>query len=152
MRSALAKPCASVGAALLLALMSASGALAEDAEFEDATTDGTQIVAAGAVDEPLPAKNLNSVPVDGLGLDARNGPDSPLIRQLEAARPNEDLVICIAGCFSGRDRVVYAQPVDQEAQRRARAAKISAVVKQSASGGASDGASGSVAQSLRGSQ
>jgi hypothetical protein len=139
MRPALVKMFASASIAAVLALASVNGALAEDGDLED---DGTQIVAAGAVDDPLPAKNLNTVPIDGFS-QARNGPDSPLIRQLEAARPNEDLVICVAGCFGDRERVVYAQPVD-----KARHAKP-AVGKQSANG-ASDGASGSI--SLRGSQ
>ena len=149
MRPALANLLASAGVAALLALASANGALAEDAQVEDVQSDGTQIAAAGAADEQLPAKNLNSVPLDGFSSQASNGPNSPLIRQLVAARPNEDLVICIAGCFSGRDRVVYAQPIDREAH--AKPDTVAAVSKQGANG-ASDGASGSVTQSLRGSQ
>jgi hypothetical protein len=149
MRPALANSLASAGVAVLLALTSANGAFAEDAQFENVESNGTQIAAAGAADEQLPAKNLNSVPLDGLSSQAGKGPDSPLIRQLMAARPNEDLVICVAGCFSGRDRVVYAQPIDREA--RVKPGALAAGGKQSANG-ASDGASGSVTQSLRGSQ
>jgi hypothetical protein len=62
-----------------------------------------------------PSKNLNSIPEDGVGTEAPKGPDNSLIRSLVTARPNEDLIICVAGCFSGRDRVVYAQPVDKAA-------------------------------------
>jgi hypothetical protein len=149
MRPALANSLASAGVAVLLALTSANGAFAEDAQFENVESNGTQIAAAGAADEQLPAKNLNSVPLDGLSSQAGKGPDSPLIRQLMAARPNEDLVICVAGCFSGRDRVVYAQPTDREA--RVKPGALAAGGKQGANG-ASDGASGSVSQSLRGSQ
>jgi hypothetical protein len=149
MRPALANSLASAGIAVLLALTSANGAFAEDAQFEHVESDSTQIAAAGAADERLPAKNLNSVPLDGLSSQAGKGPDSPLIRQLMAARPNEDLVICVAGCFSGRDRVVYAQPIDREAH--AKSGALAAGGKQSANG-ASDGTSGSVTQSLRGSQ
>jgi hypothetical protein len=149
MRPALANSLASAGVAVLLALTSANGAFAEDAQFENVESNGTQIAAAGAEDAQLPAKNLNSVPLDGLSSQAGKGPDSPLIRQLMAARPNEDLVICVAGCFSGRDRVVYAQPIDREA--RVKPGALAAGGKQSANG-ASDGASGSVTQSLRGSQ
>jgi hypothetical protein len=145
MRPALAKPLASAGVAALLALVSANGALAEDAQFEDVQSDGTQIVAAGVADERLPAKNLNSVPIDGFSSPASDGADGPLVRQLTAARPNEDLVICVAGCFADRDRVVYAQPIDRQANAKAAAAKQN-------SNGASDGTSGSIAQSLRGSQ
>lgn len=149
MRPALAKPLASAGVAVLFALASASVACAEDAQFEDVQTDGAQIVAAGAADEQLPEKNLNSVPIDGFSSQVRNSPRSALVRQLSAARPNEDLVICVAGCFSDRDRVVYAQPIDRQAQ--AKADTTGAIGKQS-SNGASDGTSGSIAQNLRGSQ
>ena len=142
MRPAFAKPLASAGAAILFALASVNGALAEDAQFEDAQSDGTQIVAAGAADERLPQKNLNSVPLDGFGSQADIG-STPLILQLTAARPNEDLVICVAGCFTDRDRVVYAKPADREARAK---------VDTTASTGASDGTSGSIAQGLRGSQ
>lgn len=141
MRSAFAKPLASA-AAVLFALASANGVLAEDAQFDDVESDGTQIVAAGAAPDQRPVKNLNSVPLDGFGVQAGMG-SSVLVRQLSAARPNEDLVICVAGCFSGRDRVVYAQPID----RQARANMASA-----AATGASDGTSGSSPHGLRGTQ
>jgi len=139
---------ASAGFVTVLALTGAHRAVSENAQIEDVDSDGSQIVAAGAVNDPLPAKNLNTVPVDGFS-QARRGPDNALIRKLEASRPNEDLVICIAGCFSGRDRVVYAQPIDRSAQ--ASPAVMSAIGDQS-SNGASDGTGSSVAQSLRGSK
>jgi len=34
------------------------------------------------------------------------------MRDIVTKRPNEDLIICIAGCRPGADRVVYAQPMD----------------------------------------
>lgn len=103
----------SFGPAILLALFAVvpMAAFAEDAEFDKSTTEGQQFVPAGAApDTHSTAKNLNTVPDDNLGLPAAAGGDNPLVKRLLAARPNEDLVICIAGCFSGRDRVVYAQP------------------------------------------
>lgn len=142
MRPAFSKPLASAGIAILFAFASANSALAEDTQSEATQSDGTQIIAAGVADDQLPEKNLNSVPLDGLGSDVGVS-SSPVVRQLTAARPNEDLVICIAGCFSGRDRVVYAQPIDRQARAR---------VNASASVGASDGASGSIAHGMRGSQ
>jgi len=148
MRPAFPRPLASAGVAIFLALVSANCVVAEDAQFDDVQTDGAQIVPAGAADERLPEKNLNSVPLDGLGSQESSG-FSPLVRQLTASRPNEDLVICVAGCFSDRDRVVYAQPIDR--QVRAKANTTGAIGKQS-SNGASDGTVGSIAQSLRGSQ
>lgn len=142
MRPAFVKPLASATVAVLFALVSTNGALAEDAQIDDVEADGTQIVAVGAADDQLPAKNLNTVPLDGFGFQVGAG-SSPLIRQLTAARPNEDLVICLAGCFSGRDRVVYAQPIDRQALAK---------TASSAATGASDGTSGSIPHGLRGSQ
>lgn len=109
MRSSLLGPFGLTVLAGFLALVPAASAIAEDAEFENVSSDGSQIVPAGAAAEP---KKLNTVPDDGLGPDLAKGTDSRLVRQLLAARPNEDLIICIAGCFSGRDRVVYAQPIE----------------------------------------
>jgi hypothetical protein len=99
--------------AILLA-MPLTGALAEDAELDSASAEGSQLEPAGpAADPQHTANNLNTVPEDGMGSQNRAGPDNLLVRRLIAARPNEDLVICVAGCFSGRDRVVYAQPADK---------------------------------------
>jgi hypothetical protein len=97
-----------------LAFMPAAGVLAEDAEVDNATSDGSQLEPAGPDEGPQRgAKNLNTIPEDGLDSGNVAGPDNLLVRQLLSARPNEDLVICVAGCFSGRDRVVYAQPSEK---------------------------------------
>jgi hypothetical protein len=141
MRPALAKPLISAGAAILLALTLAAGSHAENAQFDDAQSNSGQIAAAGAADDRHPAKNLNSVPLDG-STPAASMESSPLVRQLMAARPNEDLVICVAGCFSDRSRVVYARPIDRQA--RAKESATGAIGAQS-SIGASDGTSGSIA-------
>jgi len=94
--------------------MPLTGALAEDAEMDSASTEGSQLDPAGpAADPQNTANNLNTVPEDGMSSQNLGGRDNLLVRQLIAARPNEDLVICVAGCFSGRDRVVYAQPADK---------------------------------------
>ena len=99
--------------AILLA-MPLTGALAEDAEMESASAEGSQLAPAGSAADPQnTANNLNTIPEDGMGSPNRAGPENAFIRQLIASRPNEDLVICVAGCFSERDRVVYAQPADK---------------------------------------
>src|SRR6185312_344721 len=113
--------------AALMAMALSSGAFSEDAQSENVQTDGSQIVAAGVANEEPAPKNLDSVPVDGLGPQVDEGANSRLVRQLMAARPNEDLVICVAGCFSGRDRVVYAQPIDKTATAPRKAAQTSAL-------------------------
>jgi hypothetical protein len=125
MRRALAGSFALAISAALMAMALSNGAFSEDAQFEDVQTDGSQIVAAGAADEQPASKNLNTVPIDGLGPQVAKGADSRLVRQLMAARPNEDLVICVAGCFSGRDRVVYAQPIDKTAATSRKPAQTS---------------------------
>lgn len=51
---------------------------------------------------------LHTIPEDGQAADVV-APDE-LVRALMASRPREDLVICLGGCASDRDRVVYAQP------------------------------------------
>ena len=67
-----------------------------------------------------PAKTLNSIPLDGTGEEDIPA-SSRLVRDLVAAHPQEDLVICIAGCRPGYDRVIYAQPADPLAKKPARA-------------------------------
>ena len=79
------------------------------------------------------------------------GPNNGLVRKLMAARPNEDLIICVAGCFSGRDRVVYAQPTEKQIPKAA-AANPNAPANLN---GASDGTTGvdaNAATLIRGSQ
>jgi hypothetical protein len=107
----------------LLALAAGRAAVAENI-VENVQSEGTQIVAAGFRDAKPATRNLNTVPEDGFGPENAAGPNSRLVRQLTAARPNEDLVICVAGCFSGRDRVVYAQPVDKPNVQRTSAGKL----------------------------
>lgn len=111
MRRSLGLSLAAAASVLAFAVAS-GGAFSEDAEFDD--MDGSQIVAAGAGSDDQVPKGLNSVPIDGLGSRDKIGANNRLVRQLMAARPNEDLVICVAGCFSDRDRVVYAQPIDRK--------------------------------------
>jgi hypothetical protein len=90
--------------------MPLTSAMAEDIQFESGSSGGSQIAPAGAEPYTPTAKNLNSVPEGGGEASEARMPDSTFVKQILAARPNEDLVICVAGCFSGRDRVVYAQP------------------------------------------
>ena len=61
------------------------------------------------------APNLHTVPEDGTEDDFPAS--SRLVRDIIAARPNEDLVICVAGCRPGTDRVIFAQPADPMARR-----------------------------------
>ncbi|WP_423415236.1 hypothetical protein RLW55_20570 [Hyphomicrobium sp. B1] len=103
----------SIGFAALLSVfvvLPVSAAFAESADVENSTADGDQFDPAGPDSYVPKPGNLNSVPEDGASLRSLPGTDSPLVKQILAARPNEDLVICIAGCYAGRNRVVYAQP------------------------------------------
>lgn len=61
------------------------------------------------------APDLHTVPEDGAEDDFPAS--SRLVRDLISARPNEDLVICVAGCRPGADRVIFAQPADPMARR-----------------------------------
>lgn len=61
-----------------------------------------------------PAKRLHTVPEDGLGDEHWLSGATRMVRQILAERPNEDLVICIAGCVPKLDRVVYAQPAEEQ--------------------------------------
>lgn len=138
MRRAFAKSLFSAGAVVALALIPASSAFSEAPHASDARNHDP------AAHE---AKNLDA---DELNSRDIAGPDNALVRRLMAERPNEDLVICIAGCFSGRDRVVYAQPADRSSTR-SKPTSTSSADDQSMNG-ASDGTSGSITESLRGSQ
>src|SRR4051794_29023848 len=92
----------------ILVLLPVAGAFADDLA-ESVSSEGSQIVPAGQAADPQRGKgSLNTIPDDGIQSDAASGPSNGIVRQLLAARPNEDLVICVAGCFTGRDRVVYA--------------------------------------------
>lgn len=113
--------------AAFLAFMPVTEVFAGDGDVDATSADDSQIEAAGAAPDPqTTGKNLNTIPEDGMGSVNVAGPDNLLVRRLLAARPNEDLVICVAGCFSGRDRVVYAQPAEK-------LARVSAAAPQSSS-------------------
>jgi hypothetical protein len=66
---------------------------------------------ADASSEP-PARNLNTIPEDGLGNSVWLSGATRVVREITAKRPNEDLVICIAGCVEKQDLVVFAQPAE----------------------------------------
>ena len=108
----------SIGTAALLAFVAfipMTSVMAEDIQFEDNSSGGTQLVPEGAEQYVPKAKNLNTVPQGGGEGVYSSRDDNTFVKQILAARPNEDLVICIAGCYSGRDRVVYAQPTSRPA-------------------------------------
>lgn len=116
----------------------AAGTVGEAAEGEKVATADPQIVPAPVSDSNAGAKNLNTIPEDGLGAEVGMGPNNRLVRKLIAARPNEDLIICVAGCFSGRDRVVYAQPIEKPLAKSATADPAAPAILN----GASDGTTG----------
>lgn len=64
-------------------------------------------------------KRLHTVPEDGLGDEQWLSGATQLVRDVLLKRPKEDLVICVAGCVSKQDRVVYAQPADLAVKRSA---------------------------------
>jgi hypothetical protein len=99
--------------AAVLALAAPGAATAEDAALQRIASEGTQAISTGASEATAPARrNLNTVPEDGEPQNAL-GPNNAFVRELLAARPNEDLIICVAGCSNDRDRVVYAQPAEK---------------------------------------
>ena len=129
----------------------AAGAIGEAAEGEKVATADSQIVPAPASDPKAGARNLNTIPEDGLGAEVGMGPNNRLVSKLIAARPNEDLIICVAGCFSGRDRVVYAQPIEKPIAKSAAANPAAPTILN----GDSDGTTGNDANAaslIRGSQ
>jgi hypothetical protein len=135
----------------LVALTAAGGVIAEAAELEEVAAADSQTSPAGVPDSNAGKRNLNTVPEDGLDVGSAMGPNNGLVRKLMAARPNEDLIICVAGCFSGRDRVVYAQPTEKQIPKAA-VANPNAPANMN---GASDGTTGEDANAallIRGSQ
>ena len=73
----------------------------------EGATPAPQAAAAPAAEK----KKLNTVPEDGIpGADLLV--PNKLVRDFMAKRPNEDLIVCVAGCYSHRDKVVYAQPME----------------------------------------
>jgi hypothetical protein len=99
----------------LLVLGAPAAAIAEDVVLEQVASEGSQIVPAGASDMQASGRNLNTVPEDGLGPQTGMSANNHLVRKLLAARPDEDLIICVAGCSDNHDRVVYAQPTQKSA-------------------------------------
>jgi hypothetical protein len=129
----------------------AAGVSAEAAEGDKVATADSQIVPAPVSDSNAGARNLNTIPEDGLGAEIGMGPNNRLVSKLIAARPNEDLIICVAGCFSGRDRVVYAQPIEKPIAKSAAANPAAPTILN----GDSDGTTGrdaDAASLIRGSQ
>jgi hypothetical protein len=71
---------------------------------------------------PTQGKILYTVPEDGMV--AEDVPaSSRLVRDLIGKHPSEDVIICLAGCRSLHNRVVYAQPAEPVAAKPA--AKVS---------------------------
>lgn len=112
-----------------MALAVAFSVKAADVALADASADGTPPDAsppqagpsagggggpsAGGGSGATRGKILHSAPDDGGPQDFPAS--SRIVRDVVALRPNEDLIICIAGCLPGRDRVIYAQPLDRQA-------------------------------------
>lgn len=91
----------------------------QDAKAADPASPGIAAAPAKSAAAPDAIKaQLNSVPEDGNPYDDIPA-SSRLVRDLIAAHPHEDLVICIAGCIPGFDRVIYAQPADPLAKKPA---------------------------------
>ena len=84
-------------------------AVAQSASPETVTANAPASATEGAA--PGEAKRLHTIPEDGVEGAEISAPNK-FVRELMAKRPNEDMVVCIAGCFSNRDRVVYAQPTE----------------------------------------
>lgn len=78
----------------------------------DAPTPTANPAAAAAESADAKFKRLHTVPEDGIGDDHWLSGATNFVRELLAKRPNEDLVICVAGCVPKQDRVVYAQPAE----------------------------------------
>jgi hypothetical protein len=145
MRRSLVRPFGPAVFSAFLALSLAGAAIAEDAEFENVETEGSQFAPAGSGPDASPiAHSLNTVPEDDLGPQSPQGPNSRLVQALLNARPNEDLVICVAGCFSDRDRVVYAQPIEKPVPARQTSSKAPSADSREPAvlNGASDGTKG----------
>lgn len=61
-------------------------------------------------------KRLHTIPEDGMGDKQWLSGANSIVRAIMAKRPDEDLVICVAGCVA-QDRVVYAQPAEMPAPK-----------------------------------
>lgn len=73
--------------------------------------------ASTAAAEEAKFKKLHTVPEDGIGDDHWLSGATNFVREVMAKRPNEDLVICVAGCLAKQDRVVYAQPAEPTSRK-----------------------------------
>lgn len=145
MRRSLLRPFGSAVLSAFLALSLAGAAHAEDAEFENVESEGSPFAPDGNGTDASPiAHSLNTIPEDNLGPQSLQGPNSRLVQALLDARPNEDLVICVAGCFSDRDRVVYAQPIEKRVPARQTSSNAPSAhpLKSAVLNGASDGTKG----------
>lgn len=85
------------------------------------------IAAAEAPDKSStdPMKHLLTVPEDGMGDKEWLSGANRIVREIMAKRPDEDLVICVAGCVAP-DRVVYAQPAEKKEEKAEAAAATDA--------------------------
>ncbi len=93
--------------AVTLPLLVVATALVQAEGAEPGATPAPQAAAAPATEK----KKLNTIPEDGIpGADLLV--PNKLVRDFMAKRPNEDLIICVAGCYSHRDKIVYAQPIE----------------------------------------
>ena len=77
----------------------------------DAPSTGASPASSAAAEEAK-FKKLHTVPEDGIGDEHWLSGATNFVREVMTKRPNEDLVICVAGCLAKQDRVVYAQPAE----------------------------------------
>ena len=89
--------------------------------FADASADGSPPDASAAHPNPTTGGGGGGATQGKIvrNVDDSSTPDFPassrLVRDIVATRPNEDLIICIAGCRPNQDHVIYAQPTDRQA-------------------------------------
>lgn len=84
----------------------------------DAPSPAASPASTAAADEAK-FKKLHTVPEDGIGDEHWLSGATNFVREVMAKRPNEDLVICVAGCLAKQDRVVYAQPAEPTSRKPA---------------------------------
>lgn len=89
--------------------MAAAMAQADDSKAS-ATPPPAQPVTQPSAATPT-HKRLHTIPEDGMATDQPPAA-TRFVREIMAARPSEDLIICVAGCYSHRDKIIYAQPVE----------------------------------------
>ncbi|MFN0218886.1 MAG: hypothetical protein ACKVP4_08755 [Hyphomicrobium sp.] len=105
-------PCIAVITAAVITLGPGAIAQATTESGEDQqsseTTDAPAAVDTSMSPPPGIEKQLHTIPEDGETVGAFDFVPRWL-RALLDSRPNEDLIVCIAGCSPNRDRVVYAR-------------------------------------------